>query len=228
MDVSEGDKIMKSVFPTILFILSSVSILAAQDKACPQIEIIGPPVVVEPGETMTFTVRVVGGENIAYDWSVDKGEIFSGQGKSSVTVATDGLEDTTVTATALIEGLPDGCQKSFSDSGVVAGRICGSPFDQFGDIPNDDVRERLDAFLITLQNWPSSKGYIVSSGPADKIKKRENLVRSHGEFRNFGLERIILKDGGREESLRSVFWVVPDGAGLECLELEDETGDEGR
>ena len=78
---------------------------------CPAISVTGPSSVVQPGETMTFTANVSGGSqtDVTYDWSVDKGTIIEGQGTPVITVSTEGLSDTTVTATVLVGGLCEKC-----------------------------------------------------------------------------------------------------------------------
>jgi hypothetical protein len=183
---------------------------------CGSIEVSGPPAVVESGETMTFTASISGsdGQEYSYNWSVDRGEIISGQGTSTITVSTDGLEDTTVNAsvTATSSAENCSCELDGSDSGVVAPKPQPRLFDEFGNIPNNDVRERLDAYFIQLQNEPDATGYIVNYGSARQITARENLIRNHMRLRNLPSDRIVFVNGGVEPQVRTRLWVVPAGA----------------
>lgn len=52
---------------------------------CPQIDLLAPDNVTNLKNTV-FTVNVVGGPEIKYAWSVENGEIISGQGTASITV----------------------------------------------------------------------------------------------------------------------------------------------
>ncbi|NNE99851.1 MAG: immunoglobulin domain-containing protein, partial [Pyrinomonadaceae bacterium] len=84
---------------------------------CPtSISVTDPPVAVAPGENMTFTANVVGGDqsNLTYAWSVDQGSIVEGQGTPTITVNTSGLSETTVNATVSLGGLCDTCDSSAS------------------------------------------------------------------------------------------------------------------
>ena len=211
---------MKGILPTILFILSSVSILAAQESKtpCPQIEIIGPPVVVTPGETMIFSVSLkedAAKSGLKYEWQIDEGEIIAGQETNQITVSTDGLEDTTVNATVEIEGLPGNCKSFYAESGVVAQMSgCTRPLEEFEDIPDNDVRERLDGFFIGLMNDPDITGYIVQYGPAKDVVKRENLIREHAELRELNAGRLIILYKDHEPKIRTTLWLVPFGADI--------------
>lgn len=183
---------------------------------CGSLEVSGPPAVVKPGETMTFTASIVGGDqqNVTYNWSVDRGEIISGQGTSTITVSTDGLEDTTVNASVEAVSSEENCSCELdgSDAGVVAPEPDPYLFDEFGNIPNNDVRNRLDLFFVELQNNPTSTGYIVNYGSSRQIAARERLIRDHMRLRNLPADRIVFVNGGAEPQVRTRLWVVPAGA----------------
>lgn len=181
---------------------------------CPTISVTGPSAVVQPGETMTFTANVSGGtqDSVTYDWSVDKGTIIEGQGTPVITVSTDGLEDTTVTATVNVGNLCENCPASDSETGVVAPLPKPVPIDEFGPLANDDVRNRLDQFFIELQNNPNDTGYIINYGPPRLVAARERLIRNHITFRRFDPSRIVIVNGGEEPEIRTSLWRVPVGA----------------
>ena len=212
---------MKHIIITLLIILASSVCLFAQEKsACPKVEIIGPSSSVSEGQTMTFTVRIVGGDyekEPKIKWSVNKGKIVSGQGKSSVIVSTDDLDSETLTAKAELEGLEAKCKSSFSETGIVITMHCGSPVDDFGDIANDDVRARIDAFIADLQNNPTSSGIIVQYGEAKTARKREKLIVDHIEFRSFDRNIITFQYRGNERDFTTRLWRVPAGAETSCI-----------
>lgn len=184
--------------------------------SCPTLSVTGPAGTVQPGESMTFTANVSGGsqENITYNWSVDRGTISSGQGTPVITVDTTGLEDTTVTATVEIGGTDPACNcpTRESETGVVAAIPIAIPVDEFQQLSNDDVRQRLDQFFIELQNDPTSTGYIINYGPARQVAARERLIRNHIQLRNFPPDRIVIVNGGVEPTIRTRLFRVPAGA----------------
>lgn len=183
---------------------------------CPTVSVTGPSSVVQSGETMTFTANVSGGsqDTPTYSWTVDKGTIVEGQGTPSITVSTEGLVDTTVTATVEIGGLCATCPvTSDSETGVVAPGIPPIvPFDEFGPLANDDVRLRLDNFFVDLQNNPNDQGYIINYGPARQVAARERLIRNHINLRRFDAGRIVIVNGGEEAEIRTRLFRVPQGA----------------
>ncbi len=181
---------------------------------CGSLEVTGPDEAVKPGETMTFRASVDGGseENITYKWSVDKGQIIGDDDGSSITVSTEGLKNETVTATVTTASDCAGCGKNGSETGVVADVPEPYLFDEFGPVPNNDVRNRLDNFFSELQSDPGHVGYIVNYGTAKQIAAREKLIRNHIAFRGFPADRIVFVNGGREAKIRTRLWVVPAGA----------------
>lgn len=189
---------------------------------CGDLSITGPPAAVEPGETMTFTAQINGGqqENVTYNWSVDKGSIISGQGTTSITVSTDGLSDETLTASLETQGGGDcaNCQLSGSETGIVAGTPPPVLIDEFGNIKANDVRARIDSFIVELQNNPDSQGYVINYGTSRQIAAREKLIRNHFNFRKFDLSRIVFVNGGAEPEVRTRLWRVPAGADASTID----------
>lgn len=181
---------------------------------CPTISVTGPSAVVQPGETMTFTANVSGGsqDSVTYNWSVDKGTIVEGQGTAVITVSTEGLEDTTVTATVDVGGLCESCPRTDSETGVVAPLPRYIETDNFGPLANDDVRARLDAYFIELQNNPNDTGYIINYGPSRQVTARERLIRNHIAFRRFDPSRIVIVNGGDAPEISTRLFRVPPGA----------------
>ena len=148
---------------------------------CGTLSVSGPAGVTEPGSTMTFTANVSGGtsSNITYNWSVSSGTIESGQGTPSITVATtQEMANSSVTATVELGGQDPACNcpKMASETGSIAPKPLPVLVDEFGKLSNDDVKAKLDAFFIELQNNPNNQGYINNYGSAKDIADRKSVV----------------------------------------------------
>ena len=184
---------------------------------CPTLSVTGPAGVTERGAAMTFTANVSGGtaQNITYNWSVSAGTIASGQGTPSITVTAPSDGTTNVTATVEIGLDVDcDCQKSASETAPVAPEILPVLVDEFGKLPNDDIRGRLDAFFAELSNNPNNQGYIINYGTDKEITARERLITNHIAFRNFDRSRITLVRGGTsaDGEPRTKLYRIPPGA----------------
>lgn len=186
--------------------------------ACPTLGVSGGGVV-NPGEMMYFTANVVGGtaNDVTYNWNVSQGRIVSGQGTSSITVDTAGLEDTSITATVNIGGssLCENCDRSRSETGSVTAIKRPRLIDEFGKLPADEVKARIDAFYIALNNEPGSQGYIINYGTAKEIAAREKQINDAIKFRKYDPSRITMVRGGANPNGAGVWtklWLVPQGA----------------
>jgi hypothetical protein len=167
---------------------------------------------------MTFTANVSGGsqQSVTYNWSVSSGTITSGQGTPSITVATDNsMAGGNVTATVDIGGTDPtcGCVTSANETAPVAPKPEAVLVDEFGKLPNDDIRGRLDAFFTELSNNPNNQGYIINYGTDKEITARERLITNHIGFRNFDRSRITLVRGGDTgEGPKTKLYRIPPGA----------------
>ncbi len=186
---------------------------------CPTLTVDGPAAAVEPGDNMTFTANVVGGnqQNITYNWEVSQGTIVSGQGTPQIVVGTEGLGGTNIRATVRITGDPGcNCENEASEIGVVTPKPQPDLVDEFGPLANNDVKARLDAFAIRLQNDPTSTGYIVNYGSARDVARRERLIRDYmvSDPTGPGIDpsRLVFVNGGVEPTIRTRLWYVPAGA----------------
>jgi hypothetical protein len=95
-------------------------------------------------------------------------------------------------------------------------------FDVFGDINCEDEWARLDNFAIQLQQQPLAKGYIIFYGgrifrgrlpkrgeaAARAIRLKPYLV----EARGIPSKRVVVINGGYDESWNAELWIVPPGA----------------
>lgn len=167
--------------------------------SCPTLSVTGPAGITSPGDAMSFTANVSGGPDVTYNWTVSGGSIESGQGTPSISVRTSNADaGSTITATVTIGGLDPNCecQTTASDSGPVDTVPTAVLIDEFGPLANDDVRARLDAFFLELQNNPTNNGYIINYGTARDIAARERLITNHIDFRGFDRSRITMIRGG--------------------------------
>jgi hypothetical protein len=168
--------------------------------ACPTLSVSGPAGTTPPGETMTFTATAAGGTtDVTYNWSVSAGTIESGQGTPSIVVRTTSeMAGSSVTATVDIGGLPANCNcpTQASETGGIDRKPEPILVDEFGKMPNDDIRGRLDTFFAELSNNPTNQGYIINYGTPAQVAARERLITNHINFRKFDRSRITLVNGG--------------------------------
>jgi hypothetical protein len=167
---------------------------------------------------MTFTATAAGGTtDVTYNWSVSSGTIESGQGTPSITVRTTReMAGSSVTATVELGGLPAGCNcpNSASETSGIAPKPDSVLVDEFGKLPNDDIRGRLDIFFAELSNNPNNQGYIINYGTDKEIAAREKLITNHINFRKFDRSRITLVNGGAsaDGTVKTKLYRIPPGA----------------
>jgi len=200
---------------TVIFICG-ISVFAQQKSDCPKIEIVDPPVAVAPGENMVFKVSLpkeLENSWLFYIWKVNQGHIID-NGQRTIKVNTFGLEDTTITATVKIIGLPQNCPQKYSGAGLVQGLPIGEPVDRFEDISIHDVFARVDLFAADLQANQNSAGLIVSYGPETDINTREQYIAYYMKERDIDLARVIFVNCGVEKRIRTSLWIVPKGVSI--------------
>jgi hypothetical protein len=183
---------------------------------CPNLDVSGGGVV-QPGEPMSFTANVSGGTatDITYNWTVSAGTISSGQGTPSISVDTTGLEGQNVTATVEIGGsLCATCTRNDSETGSVAVNPKPRLFDEFGKLPDDEVKARIQNLYVELGNNPNSQGYIINYGTDKEITNRERQIRKAIDFLKLDPSRVTLVRGGASPNggVYTKVWIVPPGA----------------
>jgi hypothetical protein len=106
------------------------------------------------------------------------------------------------------------CTKTASETAPVATPEGPVLVDEFGKLPNDDIRGRLDSFFTELSNNPNNQGYIINYGTDKEIAARERLITNHIAFRNFDRSRITLVKGGAspDGEPRTKLYRIPPGA----------------
>jgi hypothetical protein len=119
-----------------------------------------------------------------------------------------------VTATVTIGGVCTTCTNlTASETGSIVALPTSSEFDTFANVPNDEVKARVDNFYIELNNNPSAAGYIINYGTDKEITRREKQIRDAIKFRNYDASRITFVRGGDSGTgIRTVFFIVPAGA----------------
>jgi hypothetical protein len=207
-------------FAFILALFFSLSILGqAQNQSCAKIE--GTGGVVEAGTPMKFVATLSGKTDnltLEYEWKVSAGTIASGQGTCSITVDTTGLANgTNITAEVTVKGLPENCPNTASETKSISAPIVDylRLIDEFGKLPRDEVRARLDALFIGLGNNPNGQGYIINYGTDKEIAAREKIIREHIAFRKYDANRITFIRGGANpngEGAWTKIWILPPGA----------------
>lgn len=117
-------------------------------------------------------------------------------------------------------------------SGIISAQISAEMIDEFGWVPCEDLRSRLDNFLATLSDRPLATGFVymyegkygvtlydrkkprAETRPPvfGETAHRTNIFRTHFRFRKFDLSRILFVDGGFRDSFLVQFWIIPHGA----------------
>ena len=184
---------------------------------CPTLTISGPAGITQPGETMTFTANVSGGENVTYNWTVSAGTIESGQGTPSITVRTTrDMAGGNVTATVNITTGQDpscNCDTTESETAGVASTPDNITVDEFGAVANDDLKARIDNFFVQLGNNPGAQGYIINYGTAAEIRRRNQVINSHIRMRGLDASRVTFIEGPSDGTgIRTKLIISPPGA----------------
>jgi hypothetical protein len=206
------------IFAFILALIFTFSVAAqANNQLCAKQE--GTDGVVAPGTPMKFVATVSGKtENLTleYVWKVSAGTIVSGQGTCSITVDTTGLAGgTNVTAEVTVKGLPECCPNTASETRSIAPKIEGRPLDQFGKLPDDEVKARMDALFRELANDPTAQGYIINYGTDKELDARERQIQKAIAFLKYDASRVNMIRGGANQNGLGVWtkmYVIPAGA----------------
>lgn len=210
-------KILFAIFLALFFCLSGFA--QVENQLCAKMP--GTGGIVEAGTPMKFVATVSGKTDnlrLEYEWTVSAGTIASGQGTCSIVVDTTGLANgTNITAQVKVRGLPEGCPNTASETGsVTVTKIIIERLDEFGNIPRDEIRARVDAMIIALGNEPNAIGYVVLYGTDKEIAQREKLIREHIAFRKYDASRIRYIKGGAnprgETGAWTRFFILPPGA----------------
>src|SRR5687768_12873473 len=101
-------KIILASISVLIFCLSSFA-QTEESSPCPSLEIYGPTGIVKDGDTITYTASLSKepeNSRLKYEWTVEHGEIISGQGTNTITIQP---RSENVTATVEVYGLSENC-----------------------------------------------------------------------------------------------------------------------
>ena len=92
-------------------------------------------------------------------------------------------------------------------------------FDQYGNIPRDDAKARLDNFANALQEDPHAQGYLIvyggQQGRADEAQRRAEFARNYlTNTRGIETGRLATIIAGQQNEASTELTVVPPGATL--------------
>jgi hypothetical protein len=194
--------------------------IAAQDPGCPTVNVTCPDQV-EKDTPLTVTAIVSGGDpNVTptFNWTVSAGTISSGQGTSSITVDTTGVDGGQfVTATVDIGGYSRECSTSSSCTSSVAVVAEARKIDEYSRLRTKDENARLDNLAIELQNDPTTQAYLFVYGGrrsrrGDQKKAVDRAKTYLVKTRGIDSTRLVVADGGYREEAATELWIVPTGA----------------
>ena len=211
--------IMKQlIFISILILTFCLSVFTQQNQVCPKIELNAPTDIVKINEKLEFSVLVSDAEKLKlqYSWTISVTKEFNGQGTSTISFDTTGLENQSITATVEISGLPKDCKNSFSGIGNVqpSQNIDPSPIDTYQKVSWGTERNKLDNLMLGLNADPRSKGFIeILMSDEKNAKTHIGRILGYLKVRGMSRERILYRF--RKNSFFQItLWIVPEGAKL--------------
>lgn len=87
-------------------------------------------------------------------------------------------------------------------------------FAEIGVTTNQKIKKLMEEFDNALRKEPTATAYIINYGKASDISRRERQIRNSINFRRYDAVRIVIVNGGKSKVLKTVFWIVPQGAEL--------------
>ena len=147
-------------------------------------------------------------QKVSYQWTVTSGQIVKGQGTSSIKAIADNSHS--ITATVEVQGLPAECGQAIASMSVFTEPAPSvQQIDEFGSLPLEKIKLRLDRLAYQLRNQPGARGYIISSGKWALSGSAQNyLSREH----NLEPGRIVYVQRKAKRPLKIKLYVVPAGA----------------
>ena len=84
---------------------------------------------------------------------------------------------------------------------------------EFGRVSDKKVRQAVELYWKE-QTRLQLAGYIMTYGSDKDVERREKKISEAGFelSRHFGLPATIFVRGGRERDLKTVMWLIPEGA----------------
>lgn len=215
--------ILPWIFVSLLVVLTVPRIASGQEKPnCPNLEVIPPPGIINVKEPATFVLRTDQDfpEAYKYEWTVNDATIVKGQGTRVIEILAH-LYGSGVRATVTVKGLPAHCANTASEIVGVEPRMEWHATDEWGEIPNNDQRGRLDMFFVELSNNPTHIG-LVFIDAKNKVteRRRLKLVLDHAHFRKFDKNLFMFCLGRSDWNQTRVYrlppQLVPDISEMGC------------
>jgi hypothetical protein len=212
------------LFFFVFFFAFAVAAQTNQNPACPTLDISGGGMP-EPGKPLSFTAHIdtKGKElKLKYNWLISGGEITAGQGTLTITVKS--LTSENATATIEVEGFPEGCPNTASETGPICSCIVLSILIGEFSIPASQInKEGLDELVNNLQENPNAQGYVIEyfkRGTPQRVVKQKIQKTTDYLVNKKQLEKdrvTILIDVGNTQNLTKL-WIVPPGAAMPEIE----------
>jgi len=202
------------IFVRFLILLTVNGILSASTNnvgtSCPQLSVICARKECYRSP-FYFKAQMSDGERnqkVSYQWTVTSGRIVEGQGTSSIKAIANNSHS--ITATVEVQGLPAECGQAIASMSVFTEPAPPvQQIDEFGSLPLEKIKLRLDRLAYQLRNQPGALGYIISSGKWALSGSAQNyLSREH----NLESGRIVYVQRKAKRPLKIKLYVVPAGA----------------
>lgn len=176
---------MKLGLSLMFVLLTGYVSISCQDAVakCPVLTVTGPAGIWLPGETITFSAAIKGEypKGISYVWSVDFGEIVSGQGTNSIKVLSRKDREPSLTATVSLLGLPTGCPDDASETAMTIIEPTYTLLASFRIQPVNINSAALTKLADHLRRSPNSYGYVIeyfaTGTPQAVIKRKLQMTR---------------------------------------------------
>ncbi|MCO6512655.1 MAG: hypothetical protein J5I65_17875 [Aridibacter famidurans] len=208
------------VFPVILLFASlCAGQVVTSNEDCPAIVIAGPLVAVKDGDNAIFTALITGdfdSKKIGYEWSLDNGEIVSGQGTNEISVTVSGKPNVTVN----VSGIDEVCNGTVSLAAPYGDvKPYAIFFDEFGKVKDKLLERRIAALVDALRRNPTTSAKIITYGAADAVRKRDAEIKDLAARASGSpdLARMVFANGGVEKDIRTRVWIVPPGVNADEL-----------
>lgn len=207
---------MPRIFSLVLLALLLPAATAAQQ--CPSIKLTCTSEV-RGGVPVVVSAYVNGVDNktpLVFDWSLSAGTIISGQGTSSVSVNTTGLDGQVLLVTVQVKGLAQACPATDSCSVKISEALIRDPsiFDTYSGLNFDEEKPRLDNFADQLRSQPNSLGVVVIT-PAQRTRagEAETIARRARKYliteRGIEASRIVIARDQPQARMKTELYIFP-------------------
>ncbi len=178
---------------------------------CPSILLNNQGFSLNDAEPVVISAEIYPKTDSRFFWHVSAGKIIEGQGTNTIKVDVKGQKRIKITVVG--EAIPNACARERTEVFEIGVRAI--LLDEFGTLPESDLRSRLDYFLQALSEHPGFSGNMIVYGRRSIPRSLEASVRlltNHFTFRGFPKGRIVVTKGGYRENGGMEIWLLPPGA----------------